>query len=118
MTAGSIAEEAELLFFNTVFHLTSSTVNLVVDFLCVPSQTGHDKARVGSLGRVLSFGNNTSLLIPTTGPILEPFEESDFLAAFSILTFGALLQLGAQGLESLILGEAYDVIDLVRLTPT
>ena len=117
MTAGSIAEEAELLFFNAIFHLTSSTVNLVVDLLCVPSQIGHYKARVGSLGSVLGFGNDASLLIPTTGPILEPFEEADFLAAFSIFTFGALLQLGAEGLEPLILGEAYDVIDLARLTP-
>jgi len=95
VTAGPIAEESELLFFNAVFHLTSSTVNLVVDHLCVPNQIGHYKARVGSLGSVLGFSNNASLLIPTTGPILEPFEESDFLAAFSILTFGALLQLGA-----------------------
>ena len=95
MTAGSIAEEAELLFFNAVFHLTSSAVNLVIDLLCIPSQIGHYKARVGSLGSVLGFGNNASLLIPAVGLILKPFEEADFLAAFSILTFGALLQLSA-----------------------
>src|SRR6516225_8936867 len=117
MTAGPIAEKAELLFFNAVFHLTSSTVYLVVELLYVLGQIGHYKAGVGSLGSVLGFGNNASLLIPTTGPILEHFEEADFLTAFSILTFGALLQLGAQGLEPLILGDAYDVIDLVRLTP-
>jgi len=95
MTAGPIAEEAELLFFNAVFHLTSSTVNLVVNLLRVPHQIGDYKARVGSLGSVLGFGNNASLLIPTTGPIVEPFEESDFLAAFSIFTFGPLPQLSA-----------------------
>ena len=82
MTAGSIAEEAELLFFNAVFHLTSSTVNLVVDLFCVSSQIAHDKARVGALGRVLGFGNDAPLLIPTTGPILEPFEEADFSRRF------------------------------------
>jgi len=82
MAAGPIAEESELLFFNAVFHLPSSTVNLVVDRLCVPEQIGDYKARVGSLGRMLGFGNNASLLIPTAGPILEAFEESDFLAAF------------------------------------
>ena len=95
MTAGAIAEESELLFFNTVFHLTSSTVDLVVEPLGSPDQISDHKARIGSFGSVLGFGNNASLLIPTTGPILEPFEESDFLAAFSIFTFGALPQLGA-----------------------
>jgi len=90
MTAGPIAEEAELLFFDAVFHLTSSTVDLVVDFLCVSNQIGDDKARIGSLGSVLGFGNNASFLIPTTGAIFEPFKESDFLAAFSIFAFGAL----------------------------
>jgi hypothetical protein len=35
MTAGPIAEEAELLFFNAVFHLPSSTVNLIVDLFLV-----------------------------------------------------------------------------------
>ena len=70
------------------------------------------------MGRVLGFGNNASLFIPTTGPIFELLKESDFLAAFSIFAFGALPQLGAQSLEPLILGDAYDVIDLVRLTPT
>ena len=82
MTAGSIAEEAELLFFNAVFHLTSSAVNLVIDLLYIPSQTGHYKARVGSLGSVLGFGNDAPFLIPTTGPILEPFEEADFSRRF------------------------------------
>src|ERR1700682_6725350 len=85
MTAGPIAEESELLFFNTVFHLTSSTVNLVVDHLGSPDQISDHKARVGSFGSVLGFGNNASLFIPTTGPILKPFEESDFLAAFRCL---------------------------------
>jgi len=44
------------MFFNTIFHLASSTVNLVVDLLCVANQIGHYKARVGSLGGVLGFG--------------------------------------------------------------
>ena len=118
MTTGPVTEESELLFFNAVFHLTSSTVDLVVDRLCAPDQVGDHKARVGSLGRVLGFGNNASLLIPTAGLILEPFEESDFLGAFSMFTFGALSQLGAESLEPLILGDAYDVVDLVILAPT
>src|SRR3979411_1508628 len=83
MTAGPIAEESELLFFNTVFHLTSSTVNLVVKRLGSPDQISDHKARIGSFGSVLGFGNNASLLFPTTGPILEPFEESNFLPASS-----------------------------------
>jgi hypothetical protein len=60
-----------------------------------PDQISDHKARIGSFGSVLGFGNNASLLIPTTGPILKPFEESDFLAAFSMFAFGALPQLGA-----------------------
>src|SRR6266478_749201 len=118
MTAGPIAEESELLFFNAVFHLTSSTVDLVVEPLRAPDQVGDHKARVGSLGGVLGFGNNTSFLIPTAGPILEAFKEADFFAAFAMFTFGALPQLGTQSLEPLILGDADDVIDLVSLTPT
>jgi hypothetical protein len=58
------------------------------------------------------------LLIPTAGPILEAFEEADFLAAFAMFTFGALPQLGTQSLEPLILGDTDKVIDLVSLTPT
>jgi len=118
MTAGPIAEESELLFFNAVFHLTSSTVDLVVEPLRVAEQISDHEARVGSLGRMLGFGNNTSFLVPTTGPIFEPFKESDFLAAFSMFAFGALPQLGAESLKPLIFGDADDVIDLVRLTPT
>ena len=118
MAAGPIAEESELLFFNAVFHLPSSTVDLVVDHLCIPDQIGDHEARVGSLDRVLGFGNNAALLIPTTGPIFEPFEEANFLAAFSMFTFSALCQLGAKSREPLILGDAYDVIDLIGLTPT
>ena len=118
MTAGSITEESELLFFNTVFHLTSSTVDLIVERLGSPDQIGDHKARVGSLGSVLGFGNNASLPIPTTGLIFELLKESDFLAGFSIFAFGALPQLGAQSLKALVLGDAYNEIDLVRLTPT
>ena len=44
MTAGPITEESELLFFNAVFHLPSSTVDLVVDHLCIPDQIGDHEA--------------------------------------------------------------------------
>jgi hypothetical protein len=118
MTAGPIAEESELLFFNAVFPLTASTVDLVVERLGSPDQISDHKPRIGSLGSVLGFGNSASLLIPTTGPIFELFKKSDFLAAFSMFAFGPLPQLGAQSLEPFVLGDAYDLIDLVRLTPT
>ena len=67
---------------HAVLHLPSSTVNLVVDLFCIPSQIAHYKARIGSLGSVLGFGNDAPFLIPTTGPILEPFEEADFSRRF------------------------------------
>ena len=118
MTAGPIAEESELLFFNAVFHLTSSTIDLVVEPLRVAEQVGDHKARVGSLGGVLGFGNNTSFLIPTAGPRHEAFKEANFFAAFAMFTFGALPQLGTQSLELSFLATPDDVIDLVSLTPT
>jgi hypothetical protein len=93
-------------------------VDLVVESLSSPDQISDHKARIGSLGSVLGFGNNASLLLPSTGFIFEPFKESDFLDAFSMFAFGPPPQLGAQSLEPLVLGDTYDVMNLVRLTPT
>jgi hypothetical protein len=40
MTAGPIAEEAELLLFAAIFHLTPSTVDLVAERCCAGAKTG------------------------------------------------------------------------------
>jgi hypothetical protein len=117
MTTGSVAEEAELLFFNAVFHLTPSTVELVVETLCAAAQISDDETRIGTLDRLLSFGDNASFSIPTLSLVLKLPKEANFLAAFSMLALGSLLQLGTESFEPLILGYANDVIDLVSLTP-
>ena len=117
MTAGAIAKESELLFLNAVFHLTSSTVELIVDPLCAPDQIGDHKRGLAPLGGVLGFGNNASLLIPTAGPILEAFKEADFLAAFCHVYVQRAAPAWHSNLEPFILGDPDEVIDLVSLTP-
>ena len=117
MCAGSIAEEAQLLFFDAVFHFAPGTVKLVVKFLGLSWETGYDITRIGSALAVFGFDDDTPFAVPSIGLVFKLTEEPNLGPAFSILAFGAALQLGRERIESIVLGDAHDVINRVFFAP-
>ena len=91
MCAGSVAEEAQLLFFNAVFHFATGTVKLVVKFLRLARETGYDITRIGSALALFGFDDDTALVVPSVCLVFKLTEEPNLNAAFSVLTFGVAL---------------------------
>ncbi len=71
MATGPITEEPKLLFLDTVFHLSSSTVKFVIKPLGATFEIGQHITRIGSSFALFSFGNNPPFLVPSLGLVLE-----------------------------------------------
>lgn len=118
MTTGPIAKKTELLCLDAIFHLTSSAVNIVVEPLGTTFQIGEHVTRISTPIAVFGLGDDAPLLVPSLGLVLELGEESYFQSASAVLALSALLQPGRQRIESLILGQPYEVAHIVPLAPT
>jgi hypothetical protein len=75
MTTGSITKKTQLLFFDAIFHLPTSTVNVVVEPFGAALQIGDHLARISTSIAMLGFGDDPSLLVPTLSLVFELSEE-------------------------------------------
>src|SRR5919106_2098102 len=84
MSRGAVGEQAQLLLFDAILHLTAGTIELLVKLLGAPllaGQRGHDEPRVGTFGQVLGFANDAPLPGPALlGPVDKILEYTRRLA--------------------------------------
>src|SRR5215469_1797087 len=117
MTTGPIAEEPQLLFFNAVFHLTPGTVKLIVEGLAAALQVSDHVAGIGATITVFGLGDDSALLVPSLGLVLELTKQTHLAATLSVLALRPSLQLDRQSMQALILGQSHDVLHSGPLTP-
>jgi len=118
---GAISKQVELLFLDAVFHLSASTVDLLIEGLSgivASRQGGDDEAGVGAAGQDLGFGHHAALAGPALlGAIGEVGEEADRLLLLVEEGLG-LSHLGGDGvLQAGVTGQAEQIVDLMLLTP-
>src|SRR5215210_8255726 len=69
MSRGAVGKQIQLLLFDTILHLATGTIQLLVKHLSTPlfaAQRSHKEARVGALGQVFGFANHAPLSRPTS----------------------------------------------------
>jgi hypothetical protein len=92
MTTGPITEKAQLLLLDSILHVASSAVKLIIESLGTPCKVGNHIPWIGAPITVFGLGNDPTLLVPALGFVLKAREESYLAAASLIFAFGSLLQ--------------------------
>jgi len=109
MTRGAIGKQSQLLSLDAVFHLTSRTVQCIVEILTSLSQIGNDEARVAPLGTDLRLEDDASMPAPEAGCVVELKEWPLLALAYVILLFSQLEHRCRDTLQTLVLGDADNV---------
>ncbi len=80
MAAGSTGKQVQLLFLDPVFHISSLTVQIVIQCLRITGQIGYYKAGIGALRVVLGLDDHSTLSVPSCRSVLGFGEDSLLLA--------------------------------------
>ena len=81
MTVGAIGKQIELLLLDAILHLTTRTIQTVVEILRFGFQVSHQVARIAAFGGVLSLDDDAPAPIPAVGCVKHDIETSLFAPA-------------------------------------
>src|SRR5215210_64370 len=122
MSRGAVGKQTQLLLFDTILHLATGTIQLLVKHLSTPlfaAQRGHKEARVGALGQVFGFAHHAPLSRPTFPGAVDKILEHTrrFAGVFELRP--SLLQLFPESaLQPSIARQPEDKGHAVALAPT
>src|SRR5690554_3713497 len=118
VAAGAVGEQ-ELLLLDTVLHLASGTVAVVIEPLgAAAAQAGDHIAGVEATPTGLGFDDDlASTLLPALGSVLDEAEDSLLLPTLLEADSRRVVDVQSQLGQALVAGEADDVIDAVAVTP-
>jgi hypothetical protein len=89
MTACAVGEEIQLLLFDSVLHLTTLAVHVLVKFPGIARLVGHDEPGVRPLGIVLTLDDRSTLPIPSRCRVAKRAEDPLRLTSLKELPLGA-----------------------------
>ena len=117
MTTGAVGIEVELLFLDSVFHITSGAIDFVVQILSTCRQTGDDIARIFAFGTVLDFGDDTPFPIPGPCTVIELSKPAHLATILVVALPGLMDRFSATPLQRLVFGNTNDIVDLIAFAP-
>lgn len=114
--AGAVGEQVELLLLDPILHLAAGAVEIFVESPCIgclAAERGDDIARIGSLGEMLGLDHDPARAAPAVARAVVEFIEhpaGPFRLEEALL--GPATGLEAQGIESIVLGQAKHEVDV------
>jgi hypothetical protein len=117
MAGGAVGEEIELLFFDPVFHITTRTVDFVIERSGVSAKVGDEVTRVAPFGGVLGFANHEPCPIPRPGLVVKPGKEALLFTAALEGNFGLIQSRLKEAGDAVVPGKSDEVVDVVVLAP-
>jgi len=68
---GAVCQQPHLLLFDPVFHITTDTIDLIVEVLRLPLEAGHNETYIFTAIAILGFGYDSPRSAPTLCTILK-----------------------------------------------